>query len=93
MKSLAAAALCLVLSACASTPATETDLSRIVAPGARVELVRESFVFTEGPVGLPDGGLLFTDLRASLVYRIEPTGGLSLFRSCWPPRPEASASV
>lgn len=81
MKRFAVAVFALVLSACASTPKEEAGLSQVIAPGAQVELVREGFVFTEGPVGLPDGGLLFSDLRAGLIYRIEPNGGLSLFRN------------
>ena len=34
----------------------------VVAPGVEPELVKDGFMFTEGPVGTPDGGLYFTDI-------------------------------
>jgi gluconolactonase len=55
-------------------------IPNVVAPGARVELVRDGFQFTEGPVGTPDGGLYFTDLRASVIYRLDPTGEIHVVR-------------
>ena len=48
----------------------------VVAAGATVELVKEGFQFTEGPVGTPDGGLYFTDVRANVMYRLDPSGGI-----------------
>ena len=45
-------------------------LEGIVAAGARPELVEAGFVFTEGPVRAPDGGLYFSDVRANRIYRI-----------------------
>ena len=78
---LALLTLCCSLSACVTARGPEADLSRVLAPAATVELVREGFVFTEGPVGLPDGSLLFSDARASLIYRLDPNGAISLFRS------------
>ena len=52
----------------------------VVAAGATVELVKEGFQFTEGPVGAADGGLYFTDLRANVIYRLNPSGGIDVFR-------------
>jgi len=52
----------------------------VVAAGATVELVKEGFQFTEGPVGTPDGGLYFTDVRANVMYRLDPSGGINVFR-------------
>jgi gluconolactonase len=49
-------------------------------PGERVQIVREDFVFTEAPVGTADEGLLFSDLRASRIYRLDASGVISLFR-------------
>ena len=34
----------------------------VVAADAKVELVQEGFVFTEGALGAADGGLFFSDL-------------------------------
>jgi gluconolactonase len=52
----------------------------VVAAGARVELVSDGFQFTEGPVGTPDGGLYFTDLRASVMYRLDREGAINVVR-------------
>jgi gluconolactonase len=41
---------------------------------AEPELVQEGFVFTEGPLGLPDGGLYFTDIRVSRIHHMDPSG-------------------
>ncbi len=46
-----------------------------------LELVRDGFVFTEGPVGTADGGLYFTDTGAqpTRIYRLEADGRIRLF--------------
>jgi gluconolactonase len=56
--------------------------SGIVEPGAVVELVKDGFTYTEGPVGTDDGGLFFTDTRVEppRIYRLEPDGRIWLFR-------------
>jgi gluconolactonase len=72
----AAAALC---AGCATAPADE-GLLRVLSPSASVELVRENFVFTEGPLPTPDGGLLFTDYRDEKIWRLDPKGNFSVFR-------------
>jgi gluconolactonase len=51
-----------------------------VAPGVAPELVQEGFVFTEGPVGKPDGGLYFSDIRPNRIYHLDPGGKISLVR-------------
>jgi gluconolactonase len=70
------AALC---GGCATTP-PEEGLMRVLAPSAKVELVRENFAFTEGPLPTPDGGLLFTDYRGDRIWRLDAHGKLSVFR-------------
>ena len=52
----------------------------VVATGAVVELVKEGFQFTEGPVGTANGGLYFTDIRANRIYRLDPSGRIEIFR-------------
>jgi gluconolactonase len=47
----------------------------VLAPGTVPELVQEGFVFTEGPVGTADGGLYFSDIRASKVYYLDGASG------------------
>jgi gluconolactonase len=70
----------LLLAGCASTQ-SGGGLSRVIALDARVQLVQEGFIFTEGPLGMPDGGLYFTDLRtAQRIYRMDAHGKISVFR-------------
>jgi len=52
----------------------------VVAPGVETELVQEGYVFTEGPLGMPDGSLHFTDIRPNKVYHLEPGGKIALVR-------------
>jgi len=70
-----------LLGACAAlAPQPERGLRNVVSPDAKVELVQEGFVFTEGPLPTTDGGLLFSDLRASRIYRLDLSGEISVFR-------------
>ncbi len=50
----------------------------MVAPGVEVELVQEGYIFTEGPVGAPDGGLYFTDNRANKILLLDSSGKISV---------------
>lgn len=52
----------------------------VVAAGAKIELVKDGFQLLEGPNGTPDGGLYFSDLRASKMYRLEPTDEIKVVR-------------
>ena len=45
-----------------------------------VERVATGFQFTEGPVWLPDGFLLFSDIPANRIYRLTPDGEVSVWR-------------
>lgn len=49
----------------------------VVAAGTRVEVVREGFAATEGPIALADGALAFTENSANRVVRIGPDGAVS----------------
>lgn len=61
--------------------ATAIGIPGVVAAGALVELVREGFVFTEGPVGTADGGLFFSDLMGTdRTYRMDPDGAITVVR-------------
>ncbi len=55
-------------------------LDRIVAAGAQLEKLAGGFQFTEGPLWLPDGALLFSDPNANRIYRWSEEKGLSVFR-------------
>ena len=59
----------------AVTPA----IAGIVAADTRVDVVREGFEGTEGPVLLKDGSLLFTENRADRIVRIAPDNSISTY--------------
>jgi gluconolactonase len=53
----------------------------VVAVDAKVELVQEGFVFTEGALGAADGGLFFSDLQTGdKTYHMDPSGKISVYR-------------
>lgn len=51
----------------------------VVAAGTRIELIKEGFQGTEGPLGLPDGSLVFTETQVNRITRIAPDGSISSF--------------
>ena len=53
----------------------------IVPSGATIEKIATGFDFTEGPVWHPDGYLLFSDPNHNVIYRWNPDGELSVFRT------------
>ncbi len=57
-----------------------SGLDAIVDAGTRIEQLAEGFQFTEGPVWLPEGALLFSDPNANRIYRWSATQGLSVFK-------------
>lgn len=59
---------------------SQTGIPGIVAAVVEPELVKEGFQFTEGPLGTPDGGIYFTDLRANRIYRIDAKGSMAIYR-------------
>jgi len=52
----------------------------VIAAGAQVQEVRGGFKGLEGPVAAPDGGLFFSDIPASLTYKLEPGGAINVWR-------------
>ena len=56
-------------------------LDDVVGPGARVEQVAGGFEFTEGPVWSPEGALLFSSPNTNAIYRWDPRGEVTVFRS------------
>jgi gluconolactonase len=63
-----------------SVHAQSPGIAGVVAPGVEPELVQEGFVFTEGPLGTPDGGLYFSDIRPNRIYRLDASGKIELVR-------------
>ncbi|RYG16402.1 MAG: SMP-30/gluconolactonase/LRE family protein [Chitinophagaceae bacterium] len=65
-----------------STAVAKADVSAIpgvLAEGAKLEFIKEGFEGTEGPIGLEDGSLIFTETRANRVTRIAEDGSTSIF--------------
>jgi gluconolactonase len=59
---------------------TLTGIAGVLAPGAVPELVREGFIFTEGPVGTANGGLFFSDIRTNRTYFMDVGGMIGIVR-------------
>ena len=57
----------------------DAGLSDLLASDA-VETLADGFAFTEGPLWLPDGTLLFQDQKASRTYKLGPDGVARLLR-------------
>jgi gluconolactonase len=66
----------------APPPATDTvapDISGVVAAGTRVQVIKEGFQGTEGPIALPDGSLIFTETNANRITRIDKDNNTTMF--------------
>jgi gluconolactonase len=51
-------------------------LDQLIPAGAQVEKVAEGFTFTEGPLWMPAGYLLFSDIPANKIRKWSPDGTL-----------------
>jgi gluconolactonase len=63
-------------------PATETvapNIPGVIAGGTRIQVIKEGFRGTEGPIALPDGTLIFTETAESRITRIAADGSTSTF--------------
>ena len=81
-RSVAAGVMALVgLLALPVSAQTPSGIAGVVAPGVEPGLVQEGFVFTEGPVGTPDGGLYFSDIVLIASTASIRTGRSVLFAS------------
>jgi gluconolactonase len=63
-------------------PATETvapNIPGVIAGGTRIQVIKEGFQGTEGPIALPDGNLIFTETAASRITKIDKDGNTSTF--------------
>lgn len=54
-------------------------IAGVVAAGTRVEVVREGFEGTEGPVALADGSIVFTEYRADRLVKLGTDGTVSTY--------------
>ena len=59
----------------------DPGLDAIVPDGLMIDKLAGGFIFTEGPVWVPEGYLLFSDPNANTIYRWTPDGQVSVFRT------------
>ncbi len=55
------------------------EIAGVFAAGTRVEVVREGFEGTEGPIALADGSILFTENRADRIVKLGLDGSVSTY--------------
>src|SRR5688572_24229682 len=63
-------------------PPTDTaapEIPGVVAGGTKVQVIKDGFQGTEGPIAHPDGSLLFTETQASRITKIAPDNTVSTF--------------
>jgi len=58
---------------------TATGIPGVIAAGTKVEVIKSGFAGTEGPIGLPDGSLIFTETQANRITRIDANNQTSTF--------------
>jgi gluconolactonase len=51
----------------------------VVAAGTYIELIKEGFKGTEGPIALPDGSVIFTETQDNRITRIAADGSTSSY--------------
>ncbi|MES2932367.1 MAG: SMP-30/gluconolactonase/LRE family protein [Pseudomonadota bacterium] len=54
-------------------------IAGVVAAGTTIELIKDGFNGSEGPLALPDGSLIFTETLANRITRIAPDGSTSAY--------------
>jgi len=54
-------------------------IAGVVSAGTKIELIKEGFTGTEGPIALPDGSLIFTETQANRITKIAADGSTSTF--------------
>lgn len=63
-------------------PAADTvapDIPGVVKGGTKVEVVKQGFKTTDGPISLPDGSLIFWDFVDKTIVKIDKDGNASTF--------------
>ncbi|HET7833147.1 MAG TPA: SMP-30/gluconolactonase/LRE family protein [Gallionella sp.] len=71
-------ALLLALSAAHAEDTVAPAIDGVVTAGTKIELIKDGFDGTEGPIALPDGSLIFTETRANRITRIAEDGSTSV---------------
>src|SRR5262245_22605729 len=58
---------------------TATAIPGVIAAGTKIEVIKSGFTGTEGPIGMPDGSLIFTETQANRITRIDANNQTSTF--------------
>lgn len=70
--------LWIAISAHADDPVTP-PIPGVAAGGVVIDVIKEGFNGTEGPIAYKDGSLLFTETNANKIIRIDANGNVSTF--------------
>jgi gluconolactonase len=54
-------------------------IAGVVAEGVPVEVVKEGFASTEGPIALPDGAFAFTETSQNKIHRIDANNNATVY--------------
>jgi gluconolactonase len=63
-------------------PAVDTiapDIPGVVAGGTKVQVLKDGLDGTEGPIAMPDGSVIFSEINANRTIRIDHNGAFSTF--------------
>ena len=77
-----AASMALAQGAAQQPPPTDTAtpaIPGVAAAGTKVTVIKSGFQGTEGPIGMPDGTVIFTETQANRITRIAADGTTSTF--------------
>ncbi len=77
----AVAAAAVAVSAAHAQEAVTPAIAGVVNAGTKIELIKDGFKGTEGPIAAPDGSVLFTENQNDTIIRIAPDGSTSVYRS------------
>lgn len=64
---------------CAEEQLRTPGIAGVVATETPVELIKDGFKGSEGPLGLPDGNFVFTETQANRITRLAPDGSTSVY--------------
>lgn len=55
------------------------DFDKIISPDTKAEKVASNFIFTEGPLWHSEGYLIFSDIPANRIYKLDASGKATVF--------------
>ena len=64
----------------AQTTTTQSGIRGVIRAATGPKLIKGGFHALEGPVGLPDGGLYFSDITENRTYKLDAAGNITVWR-------------